>query len=104
MGLNQRVKLPIRLQSLPIQAVFPALKKGTRVTSGATFPELSFANGDFINTDGSGCWQARQIYLLLHVLAIEIFHRAVVQAFHLGDGLVRHIPTQLACCMAKRCA
>ena len=43
-----------------------------------------------------GCRQARQVNLLLHVQLIEIFHRAVVQAFHLGNSLVRHIPAQLA--------
>ena len=57
---------------------------------------MSFADGDLINTDGPGCRQARQVNLLLHVQLIEIFHRAVVQAFHLGNSLVRHIPAQLA--------
>ncbi|MGB5717410.1 MAG: hypothetical protein WBN81_09980 [Gammaproteobacteria bacterium] len=28
--------------------------------------------------------QSRQVNLLLHVELVEIFHRAVVQAFHLG--------------------
>ena len=57
---------------------------------------MPFANGDLINTDGTGCGQSRQVNLLLHVKLIEVFHRAVVQAFHLGDGLVWHIPAQLA--------
>ena len=57
---------------------------------------MPFADGDLINTDGPGCGQPRQVNLLLHVELVEIFHRAVVQAFHLGDGLVRHIPAQLA--------
>jgi hypothetical protein len=57
---------------------------------------MSFADGDLINTDGPGCGQSCQINLLLHVELIEIFHRAVVQVFHLGDSLVRHIPAQLA--------
>ncbi len=57
---------------------------------------MPLANGDLINTDSTGCGQSRQVNLLLHVELIEIFHRAVVQAFHLGDRLVRHIPAQLA--------
>ena len=57
---------------------------------------MSFADGDLINTDGPGCWHARQLNLLLHVQLIEVFHRAVVQAFPLGDSLVRHVPAQLA--------
>ncbi len=57
---------------------------------------MSFTDGDLINTDGPGCRQARQDYLILYVQLIEIFHRAVVQAFHLGDCLVRHISAQLA--------
>ncbi len=57
---------------------------------------MPFADGDLINADGPGCGQSRQVNLLLHVALIEIFHRAVVQAFHLGNGLVRHVPAQLA--------
>ena len=57
---------------------------------------MSFADGDLIDTDGPGCWQSRQVHLLLHVKLIQILYRAVVQAFHLGDGLVRHIPAQCA--------
>ncbi len=57
---------------------------------------MSLADRDLINTDGTGYGQSRQVNLLLHVELIEIFHRAVMQTFHLGDGLVRHIPAQLA--------
>jgi len=57
---------------------------------------MSFADRNLINTNGPGCRQAHPLNLLLHVQLIEIFHRAVVQAFHLGHGLVRHIPAQLA--------
>ena len=35
-------------------------------------------------------------HLLLHVELIEILHRAMVQALHVGDRLVRHVPAQLA--------
>ena len=41
MGFNQLGKLPIRLQSLPFQAVFPTLEKGTCATLGAVVSELS---------------------------------------------------------------
>ncbi len=41
MGFNQLGKLPIRLQSLPFQAVFPALEEGTRAAFAAVVPELS---------------------------------------------------------------
>ena len=41
MGFNQLGKLPIRLQSLPFQAVFPALEEGARAAFGAVVPELS---------------------------------------------------------------
>ena len=41
MGFNQLGELPIGLQSLPFQAVFPALEKGARATLGAVVPELS---------------------------------------------------------------
>ena len=57
---------------------------------------MSFAYGDLINADGPGCWQSRQVYLLLHVEFVEIFHCTVVQSLHLGDYLVRHIPAKLA--------
>ena len=57
---------------------------------------MSLADGDLINADGPGRWQPRQVNLLLHVELVEIFHRAVVQALHLGNSLVRHVPAQLA--------
>ncbi len=41
MGFNQLGKLPIRLQSLPFQAVFPALEKGTRAAFATVVPQLS---------------------------------------------------------------
>ena len=41
MGFNQLGKLPIRLHSLPFQAVFPAFEKGARATFGTVVPELS---------------------------------------------------------------
>ena len=40
MGFNQPGKLPIRLQSLPFQALFPALEEGTSAAFGALIPEL----------------------------------------------------------------
>jgi len=43
-----------------------------------------------------GAGNPAQVNLLLHFELVEIFHRAVVQALHLGNGLVRHIPAQLA--------
>ena len=58
------------------------------------YPDVCVATIQTINA--RGCRQARQVNLLLHVQLIEIFHRAVVQAFHLGNSLVRHIPAQLA--------
>lgn len=57
---------------------------------------MSFANGDLINADGPRRWHSYQLNLLLHVELIETFHRAVVQALHLSNCLVRHIPAQLA--------
>ena len=41
MGFNQFGKLPIRRQSLPFKAIFPAFEKGTRAAFGAVVPELS---------------------------------------------------------------
>ena len=57
---------------------------------------VSFTNRNLINADGPRCRQPRRLNLPVHVALIEIFHRAVVQAFHLGDRLVRHISAQLA--------
>ena len=56
---------------------------------------MSLVDGDLVNADGPGLWQLRQVNLFMHVELVEIFHRAVVQALYLGDGLVRHIPAQL---------
>ncbi len=43
MGFNQLGELPIRLQSLPFQVVFPTLEEGPRAAFGAVVPELSEA-------------------------------------------------------------
>ena len=43
MGGNQLGKLPIWLQSLPVQAVLPALEKGTCSAFGVVVPQLSEA-------------------------------------------------------------
>ncbi len=41
MGFNHLSELPIRLQPLPLQALFPPLKEGARAPFGAVVPELS---------------------------------------------------------------
>ncbi len=41
MGFNHVSELPIRLQPLPLQRVFPALEEGTSTPFGAVVPELS---------------------------------------------------------------
>ena len=43
MGFNQFGTLPIRLQSLPFQTVFPAFEKRACASFGAIVPELSEA-------------------------------------------------------------
>lgn len=40
MGFNQLSKLPVRLQALPLQAVFPTLEEGTGAMFGTVVPEL----------------------------------------------------------------
>ena len=57
---------------------------------------MPFANRELVNADGAGRGLSRQGNLLLHVECIQIFHRTVVQAFHLSHGLVRHTLAQLA--------
>ena len=57
---------------------------------------MSLADGDLIDTDGPRRRQPRPLDLLLHVELIQVLHRSVVQTFHLGHRLVRHIPAQLA--------
>ena len=39
-GFNQLGKLSVQRQSLPLQAVFPALEEGNRSTFGTAVPEL----------------------------------------------------------------
>jgi len=57
---------------------------------------MPFADGDLINANSPRGRLSCQLDLFLHVKLVEIFHRAVVQAFHLSDTLVRHISAQLA--------
>ena len=57
---------------------------------------MSLADGDLIDTDGPRRRQPRPLDLLLHIELIQVLHRSVVQTFHLGHRLVRHIPAQLA--------
>ena len=40
MGFNQLGKLAVRLQTLPLQAVFPALEEGTGAAFATVVPEL----------------------------------------------------------------
>ena len=90
---------PNALKNKSMSASFPAFATDPYWTSSLQIADdnpvvMPFADGDLINTDGSRRRQPRQVNLLLHVKLVQIFYRAVVQAFHLGDDLVRHIPAQ----------
>ncbi len=57
---------------------------------------VALADGDLIDADGAWGRHAGLGHLLLHVELVELLHRAVVQALHLGHRLVRHVAAQLA--------
>ncbi len=57
---------------------------------------VAFTDGDLVDTDGTRGGHAGTLQLLLHVQLVEVLHRAMVQALHLGDYLIRHVAAQLA--------
>jgi len=57
---------------------------------------VALADGDLVNADGPRGGPAGALHLLLHVELIEVLDRAMVQALHVGDRLVRHVAAQLA--------
>ena len=93
--LAQRLEKQVDVGLLATLATDPDRTLPVQVTDNDPVV-MPLANGDLINTDGPGCRQSRQVNLLLHVELVEIFHRAMVQALHLGNSLVRHVPAQFA--------